>query len=63
MYEILHGENVVFAKRLLNDAVVGQRDALFVDLTVSALVDQLAHGLQVGLAIERVIQDKKDNKR
>lgn len=63
MYEILHGENVVFAKRLLNDAVVGQRDALFVDLTVSALVDQLAHGLQVGLAIERVIQGKKDNKR
>ena len=48
--EVLHGEDVVLAERLLNDLVRGERDALLVDLAVSALVDQLADGLKVGLA-------------
>ena len=50
MHEILDGKDVVLAERLLNDRVVGEGDALLVDLAVSALVDQLADGLKVGLA-------------
>ena len=48
--KVLDGKDVVLAKRLLNDLVVGQGNALLVELAVAALVDQLANGLQVGLA-------------
>lgn len=51
MNEILDGEDVVLAKRGLNDLIVGEGNALLVDLAVATLVDQLADGLQVGLAI------------
>ncbi len=51
MNEILDGEDVILAKRSLDDLVVGERNALLVDLAVSALVDQLADGLEVGLAV------------
>ena len=50
MHKIFDGEDVIFARRLLNNLVVRQRNALFVDLSIPALVDQLPHGFQVGLA-------------
>ena len=50
VYEILNGEDVVLAEGLLNDGVVGEGDALLVDLAVAALVDKLTDRLQVGLA-------------
>ena len=50
VHEILNGEDVVLAESLLNDGVVGEGDALLVDLAVAALVDKLTDGLQVGLA-------------
>ena len=50
MHEILDGKDVVLAERLLNDRVVGEGDALLVDLAVAALVDKLTDRLQVGLA-------------
>ena len=50
VYEIFDGEDVVLAESLLDDAVVRERDTLLVNLAVAALVDQLANGLQVGLA-------------
>lgn len=49
--QILHADNAVLAKRLLNDGVVGQGNALLVDLAVAALVDQLLDALQVGVAV------------
>ena len=49
--EILDGEDVVLAEGGLDDLVVGEGDALLVDLAVATLVDKLAHSLQVGLAI------------
>ena len=52
VYEILDGEDVVLAKCLLDDLVVGKRDALLIDLAVAALVDKLTNGLQVRLAAE-----------
>ena len=56
--EVFDGEDVVLAKGLLNDLVVGEGDSLLVDLAVTALVNQLADGLEVGLAGK-----KKNNQR
>ena len=50
MHEVLNAEDVVLAEVLLDDLVVGEGDALLVDLAVSALVDKLADGLEVRLA-------------
>ena len=52
VHEILDREDVVLAKGLLDDLVVGERDALLIDLPVATLVDELTDGLQVGLATE-----------
>lgn len=58
MDKVLDGEDVDLSKRSLNDLVVGKGNALLVDLAVAALVDQLADGLQVGLAVSDVRLDK-----
>ena len=50
VHEILNREDVVLAESLFNNLVVGEGNTLLVDLAVAALVDQLANGLQVGLA-------------
>lgn len=50
--EVLHADDAELAEVLLNDGVVGKRDALFLGgLGVAALVDELAHALQVGVAV------------
>lgn len=49
--EILHTDDTVLSKVLLDDRVVSKRDALAVDLAVAALVDELPNALQVGVAI------------
>lgn len=49
--EILHAHDPVFAQVVLDDLVVREGDALLVDLAVAALVDELAHGLEVGVAV------------
>lgn len=51
MDKILNTEDVVLAEGGLDDLVVGEGDALLVDLSVSTLVDQLADGFEVGLAV------------
>jgi len=51
MHEILDAKDVVLAEVLLDDGIVGERDALFVDLAVAAFVDQLADGLEVRFTI------------
>jgi hypothetical protein len=49
--QVLNGDDTELAEVLLNDGVVGQGDTLAVDLSVTALVDQLTDGLQVGLSV------------
>lgn len=49
--EILHADNAVLAEVGLDDGVVGQRNALLVDLSVTALVDELLDALQVGVTV------------
>ena len=51
MDQVLNAEDVVLAEALLDDLVVGEGDALLVDLAVSALVDQLTDRLEVRLAV------------
>lgn len=56
MDEIFDGEDVELSKSFLNDAVVGQRHALLVDLGIAPLVDEFTDGLQVRLAVVRSTQ-------
>ena len=49
--QVLHTDNAVLGKVLLDDGVVGEGNALLVDLGVSALVDELTDGLQVGVTV------------
>lgn len=52
--QILHADNAVLAEVLLDDLVVGERSALLVDLSVTALVDELTDGLEVGVTVGNV---------
>jgi hypothetical protein len=49
--QILHADNAVLAQVGLDDRVVSESNALLVDLSVSALVDELADGLEVGVTV------------
>jgi hypothetical protein len=49
--EVLDGDDAELAEGLLDDLVVSERDALLVDLSVSALVQQLTDVLVGGIAV------------
>jgi len=49
--QILHADNAVLAEVLLDDLVVSQGSTLLVDLAVTALVQKLTDGLQVGVTV------------
>ena len=51
VHQILHADDPQFPQLLLNQRVVGERDALLVDLAVAALVDQVAHGFRGRVAV------------
>ena len=51
VHQILHADDAILAQVLLNQAVVGQGDALLVDLAVTALVDEVANGLVGWVAV------------
>ena len=52
MNQVLHAHDAELAEMLLNNGVVGERDAvLLAGLGVAALVDELAHGLQVRIPV------------
>ena len=48
---IFHTDDTKLAKALLDDGVVGKREALLVDLAIATLVDQFTNSLEVGVAI------------
>lgn len=49
--QVLHADNAVLAEVLLDDLVVGEGDALLVDLAVTTLVKELTDGLEVGVTV------------
>ena len=51
MHQILHADDAEFAKVLLDNLVVGEWDPLLIDLSISALVDEVADGLHGGVTI------------
>jgi hypothetical protein len=51
MDQILHADNTILAKAILDNGIVGESDALLVNLSVSALVDELTGGLKVGVSV------------
>lgn len=59
--EILHADDAVLAEVLLNDGVIGESNALLVDLAVSALVDKLTDALQVGVTVGNPRLDDLDH--
>lgn len=52
--QILHTDNAVLAEVLLDDLVVSQGNTLLVNLAVTALVEKLTDGLQVGVTVGNV---------
>jgi len=59
--EVLHADEAVLAEGLLDDLVGGDGDALAGDLGETALVDELADGLEVGIAVGDVGLDKTEH--
>ena len=49
--QVFHADNAVLAQLLLNEGVLGKRDALLVDLAVTTLVDEFTNRLEVGIAV------------
>ena len=49
--QVLNADDAVLAEVLLDELVVGDGQALLVDLAVAALVDKLTDGLEVGVAV------------
>lgn len=61
--DVLDRDDAELSERLLNDSVGGEGDALLVDLAVTTLVDELADGLEVGLAVGDVGLDHEEHLR
>lgn len=52
--QILHTDNAVLSEVLFNDLVVAEGNTLLVDLSITALVDELADRLQVRITVGNV---------
>jgi hypothetical protein len=52
--QVFHADDAVLAKGILDELIVGQSDALLVDLSISTLVDELADGLKIGVAVGNI---------
>jgi len=61
MDKILHADDAMTAKSLLNHLVADKRDALAIDLTGTALVDHLADSLEVRITVGDVGADKTEH--
>lgn len=57
MHQIFHTDNTKLAEVRLDDLVVGERDTLLVNLSVSALVDEVADGFHARVAVGDVRLD------
>ena len=51
MDQVLHTDDAKFAQLLLDDLVIGEGYTLLVDLSVAALIDEVADGFNTGVAV------------
>jgi hypothetical protein len=49
--QIFHADNAELSETSLNEGVVGESNALLVNLSIATLVDQLPDGLEVGISV------------
>jgi hypothetical protein len=61
--KILNADDTVLSKAFFDQSIVGESNALLVDLSVSTLVNQLTNGLQVGVSISNVWLDNGQHLR
>lgn len=54
MDQILHTDNAEFAQLFFNNLVIGEGYTLLVDLSVTALIDEVADGFNAGVAVGNV---------
>jgi hypothetical protein len=55
--QVFHAHDAVFAQSVLDQLVVGESNALLVDLSIATLVDELTDGLEVGIAVSDIRVD------
>lgn len=63
MDQIFNTEDTVFAEVIFNYLVVGEGNALLLDFAIAALVDEVAHGFDRGVAVCDVGFDDLDHFR
>ena len=61
--EIFHAHDAVLTQARLDQSVVGQGNALLVDLAVATLVDELSHRLEIRIAVGNVRFDHLEHLR
>ena len=59
--QILHTHDAVLAQVVLDELVVGESNALLIDLAISTLVDELSDSLEVGVAVGNVGVDNGEH--
>lgn len=57
--QILRADDAVFTKPLFNDRIIGYRDALLIDLGITALVDELADSAKRRATVSDIRGDKQ----
>lgn len=55
--QIFHADDAEFAQVVFNQLVVGEWDALLVNLAIASLVDELTDGLEIWVAVGDVRVD------
>lgn len=59
--QVLHAHDAILAQVVLDELVVGKSNSLLVDLAITALVDELSDGLEVGITIGNVWVDNGEH--
>lgn len=63
MHKIFHAKDVVLSEIFFDDGIGREGNALLVNFSVSALVDQFADGLEIGLADKNEVASHQTWKR
>lgn len=55
--QVFHAVDTIFAKVILDKLIVGKRNALLVNLSVTSLVDEFTNGFEVRISVGNVRVD------